>query len=83
VSHTCPLGLSAELSALLGHCRELGIQGTPTYFTRTNLRFFGVLWAEDPQPLAVGLLYSVVLVTEDVGAAVWGGVTDKGIAQLY
>jgi len=37
VSHTCPLGLSAELSALLGHCRELGIQGTPTYFTGTNL----------------------------------------------
>ena len=32
------------------------------------LGLLGVLWAQDPEPLAVGLLYRVIFITEYAGA---------------
>ena len=38
------------------------------------LWFLGVLWTEDPQSLTEGLLWRIILVTEDVGSVISGKV---------
>ena len=43
------------------------------------LGFFGVLWTENPKSLAVGLLYWVILLTENAGTGDGKGKHDTSI----